>query len=32
LPRHNHISIVAHLNSEEDGLGSEIRDFLATEC
>jgi acetyl esterase/lipase len=32
LPRHNHISIVAHLNTEEDRLGSEIRDFLATEC
>jgi hypothetical protein len=32
LPRHNHISIVAHLNTEEDTLGSEIRDFLATEC
>jgi acetyl esterase/lipase len=30
LPRHNHISLVAHLNSEEDILGSEIRDFLAT--
>lgn len=32
LPRHNHISIVAHLNTEEDILGAEIRDFLATEC
>ena len=30
LPRHNHISIVAHLNTEEDVLGSELRDFLAT--
>jgi acetyl esterase len=30
LPRHNHISLVAHLNSEEDILGSEIRDFLTT--
>jgi acetyl esterase len=32
LRRHNHISIVAHINTEEDMLGSEIRDFLATEC
>jgi acetyl esterase len=32
MPRHNHISIVAHINTEEDILGSEIRDFLATEC
>ncbi len=31
LPRHNHISLVAHLNSEEDILGSEIRDFLTTQ-
>ena len=30
LARHNHISIVAHLNTEEDVLGSELRDFLAT--
>ncbi len=32
LPRHNHISIVAHLNTEEDRLGSEIRDFMTSEC
>jgi acetyl esterase/lipase len=32
LPHHNHISIVAHINTEEDHLGSEIREFLATEC
>jgi acetyl esterase len=32
LRGHNHISIVAHLNTEEDLLGSEIRDFLANEC
>jgi hypothetical protein len=32
MPRHNHISIVAHINTEEDILGSEIRDFLTTEC
>jgi acetyl esterase/lipase len=31
LPRHNHISLVAHLNTEEDILGSEIRDFLTTQ-
>lgn len=30
LPRHNHISIVAHVNTEEDILGSEMRDFFAT--
>jgi hypothetical protein len=32
LPHHNHTSIIAHLNTEEDTLGSEIREFLATEC
>ena len=32
MPRHNHISIVAHINSEEDILGGEIREFLAAEC
>jgi acetyl esterase/lipase len=32
LPRHNHISIVAHVNTEEDILGREVRDFFATEC
>ena len=32
LPRHNHISMVAHFNTEEDLLGGEIRDFFATEC
>lgn len=32
LPRHNHISIVAHFNSEEDILGQQIRDFFAAEC
>ena len=31
LPRHNHISIVAHINTEEDTLGREMRDFFATE-
>ena len=30
LPRHNHISIVAHVNTEEDILGAEMRDFFAT--
>jgi acetyl esterase/lipase len=30
LPRHNHISIVAHFNSGEDTLGNEILDFFAT--
>ena len=32
LPRHNHISIVAHVNTEEDILGREVRDFFETEC
>ena len=32
LPRHNHISIVAHVNTDEDVLGAEMRDFFATEC
>jgi acetyl esterase/lipase len=32
MPRHNHISIVAHVNTEEDALGAEIREFLETEC
>ena len=32
MPHHNHTSIVAHLNTEEDTLGSAIREFLATEC
>jgi acetyl esterase len=32
LPRHNHISIVAHVNTEEDSLGGEMRDFFETEC
>ena len=32
LPRHNHISIVAHVNSDEDVLGAEMREFFATEC
>jgi acetyl esterase/lipase len=30
LPRHNHISIIAHVNTEEDTLGAELRDFFAT--
>jgi acetyl esterase/lipase len=30
LPRHNHISIIAHVNTEEDTLGAEMRDFFAT--
>ena len=30
LPRHNHISIVAHVNTEEDALGAEMRDFFGT--
>ena len=32
LPRHNHISIVAHVNTDEDILGREMRDFFETEC
>jgi acetyl esterase/lipase len=32
MPAHNHISIVAHINTEEDILGSEICEFLAAEC
>jgi acetyl esterase/lipase len=32
LPRHNHISIVAHVNTDEDTLGAEMRDFFAIEC
>jgi acetyl esterase len=32
LPRHNHISIVAHVNTEEDILGGEMRDFFVSEC
>ncbi len=32
LPRHNHISIIAHVNTEEDTLGAEMRDFFASEC
>jgi hypothetical protein len=32
LPRHNHISIVAHVNTDEDVLGSEMLDFLTNEC
>jgi acetyl esterase/lipase len=32
LPQHNHISIIAHINTEEDMLGAEMREFLATEC
>ena len=32
LPRHNHISIVAHVNTEEDTLGAEMRDFFTSEC
>ena len=30
LPRHNHISIVAHFNTTEDTLGHEILDFFET--
>lgn len=30
LPRHNHISIIAHVNTAEDTLGAEMRDFFAT--
>jgi hypothetical protein len=30
LPRHNHISMIAHVNTEEDVLGSEMREFFAT--
>ncbi len=30
LARHNHISIVAHVNTDEDVLGAEMRDFFAT--
>ncbi|HTO47380.1 MAG TPA: alpha/beta hydrolase [Burkholderiales bacterium] len=32
LPRHNHISIIAHVNTEEDTLGAAMRDFFANEC
>ena len=32
VPRHNHISIVAHVNTDEDILGGEMRDFFASEC
>jgi len=28
LPRHNHTSIIAHLNTAEDVLGSAIRRFM----
>jgi acetyl esterase/lipase len=28
LPHHNHISIVAHINTEEDALGGEMREFM----
>ena len=31
LPRHNHISIVAHVNTDEDILGREMRDFFESE-
>ncbi len=30
LPRHNHISIVAHVNTAEDTLGREMREFFAS--
>ena len=30
LTRHNHMSIVAHFNTEEDILGREILDFFET--
>ena len=29
LPRHNHTSIVAHIDTAEDRLGGEILDFIA---
>jgi acetyl esterase len=29
MPRHNHISMVAHFNTEEDALGREILAFIA---
>lgn len=29
LPRHNHTSIIAHMNTEEDRLGEAIRTFIA---
>jgi hypothetical protein len=29
LTRHNHISLVAHFNTEEEILGREILDFIA---
>jgi acetyl esterase/lipase len=32
LPRHNHISVIAHVNTDEDILGAEMRDFFASEC
>jgi acetyl esterase/lipase len=28
LPAHNHISIVAHINTDEDTLGSQMREFF----
>jgi acetyl esterase/lipase len=30
LARHNHISMIAHVNTEEDVLGGEMREFFAT--
>lgn len=32
LLRHNHTSIVAHINTGEDVLGAAMREFMATEC
>ena len=32
VPRHNHISVIAHVNTGEDVLGGEMRDFFASEC
>jgi hypothetical protein len=29
LPRHNHTSIIAHMNTAEDRLGEAIRTFVA---
>ena len=29
LPRHNHTSIIAHMNTSEDRLGEGIRTFIA---
>lgn len=32
LPRHNHTSMVAHINTGEDVLGAAVRAFIAEDC